>query len=82
MLKADFSLKGSSLNEAKKVADTITEKEVKAFKLKAEKASKVNPIEVQVDTTLQNLAKKSLKEKCCLAYKHLSNKYQGNKKRK
>lgn len=70
------------MNKTKKVADTVTEKEVKAFKLKAEKTNKVNSIEVQVDTALQNLAKKSIEEKCCLAYKHLSCKYQGDKKRK
>lgn len=51
LLKTDFFLKGSFLDEAKKIADTVIEKEVKKLKLKDEKALK-NQINGKINSLL------------------------------
>ncbi|WP_264723543.1 hypothetical protein [Wolbachia endosymbiont (group A) of Cheilosia soror] len=81
LLKTDFSLKDSSVDEAKRIASKIIIGEVEKFRSEAvEKARKVNPIEVQVDATLQNLSALPREKKCCIAYSRLSSQYKGDKR--
>ncbi|XXB88596.1 hypothetical protein WKH12_04595 [Wolbachia endosymbiont of Zygogramma bicolorata] len=81
LLKTDFSLKDSSLDGAKRIANKIIIGEVEKFRSEAaEKARKVNPIEVQVDATLQNLSALPREKKCCIAYSRLSSQYKGDER--
>lgn len=81
LLRANFSLKDSSLDGAKKIADEIIIREVEKFRSEAaEKARKVNPIEVQVDVTLRNLSTLPREKKCCIAYSRLSSQYEGDER--
>ncbi|AGK00290.1 MULTISPECIES: hypothetical protein [Wolbachia] len=81
LLKTDFSLKDSSVDEAKRIASKIIIGEVEKFRSEAvEKARKVNPIEVQVDATLQNLSALPREKKCCIAYSRLSSQYKGDER--
>ncbi|WP_143689176.1 hypothetical protein [Wolbachia endosymbiont of Nilaparvata lugens] len=81
LLKTNFSLKDSSLDEAKRIANKIIKEEVEKLRLEtAEKARKINPIEVQVDVTLQNLSALSRERKCCIAYNRLSEQYKGSER--
>ncbi|MFT4313880.1 MAG: hypothetical protein AB3P11_02015 [Wolbachia pipientis] len=67
LLKTDFSLKDSSLDEAKRIADKVIEKEIKEFKLKAEKT-----IKGQVARMLDSLRMLSLEKRCYRVYTELS----------
>ncbi|WP_019236896.1 hypothetical protein [Wolbachia pipientis] len=81
LLRIDFSLKDSFLNEAKGIADEIIKEEVEKFRSEtAEKARKVNPIEAQIDATLQNLSALPRERKCCIAYNRLNGQYKGDKR--
>ncbi|WP_374698504.1 hypothetical protein [Wolbachia endosymbiont (group B) of Limnophora tigrina] len=81
LLKTDFSLKDSSLDEAKRIADKIIIGEVEKFRSEAaEKAGKVSPIEAQIDTVLRDLSALPRERKCCIAYSRLSNQYKGNER--
>ncbi|UXX39760.1 hypothetical protein MJ631_04450 [Wolbachia endosymbiont of Oryzaephilus surinamensis] len=81
LLRIDFSLKDSFLNEAKGIADEIIKEEVEKFRSEtAEKARKVNPIEAQIDATLQNLSALPREKKCCIAYSRLSSQYKGDER--
>lgn len=81
LLRIDFSLKDSFLNEAKGIADEIIKEEVEKFRSEtAEKARKVNPIEAQIDATLQNLSALPRERKCCIAYNRLNGQYKGDER--
>ncbi|WP_338406418.1 MULTISPECIES: hypothetical protein [unclassified Wolbachia] len=82
LLKTDFSLKDSSLDGAKRIADKIIIGEVGKFRSEAaEKAREVNPIEAQIDATLQNLSALPREKKCCIAYNRLSSQYKGDERK-
>ncbi|CAG5057156.1 unnamed protein product [Parnassius apollo] len=71
----------SSLDGAKRIANKIIIGEVEKFKSEAaEKARKVNPIEVQVDAILQNLSALPREKKCCIAYSRISSQYKGDER--
>lgn len=76
LLRTDFSLKGSSLDEAKKVADTIIVEEVKEFKLKAERT-----IEGQVVRMLDGLKLLPQEKKLYRVYSELSRNYKNDKEK-
>ncbi|MBA8770517.1 hypothetical protein HCR16_05450 [Wolbachia pipientis] len=76
LLKTDFSLKGSSLDEAKRVADTIIGKEVKEFRLKAEKT-----IEGQVVRMLDGLKLLLQEKKLYRVYSELSRNNENDKEK-
>ncbi|MBA8758212.1 hypothetical protein HCR18_04010 [Wolbachia pipientis] len=76
LLKTDFSLKGSSLDEAKRVADTIIGKEVKEFRLKAEKT-----IEGQVVRMLDGLKLLPQEKKLYRVYSELSRNNENDKEK-
>ncbi|MFP3030521.1 MAG: hypothetical protein ACEY3M_04925 [Wolbachia sp.] len=59
LLKTDFSLQDSSLDEAKRIADKVIEKEIKEFRLKAEKT-----VEGQVARMLDSLRMLPLEKRC------------------
>ncbi|WP_425386289.1 hypothetical protein [Wolbachia endosymbiont (group A) of Barypeithes pellucidus] len=81
LLETDFSLKDSSLDGAKRIADKIIIGEVEKFRSEAaEKARKVNPIEAQIDATLQNLSALPREKKCCIAYSRLSSQYKDDER--
>ncbi len=81
LLKTDFSLKDSSLDGAKRIANKIIIGEVEKFRSEAaEKAREVNPIEVQVDVTLRGLSTLPREKKCCIAYSRLSSQYEGDER--
>ncbi len=81
LLRIDFALKDSFLNEAKGIADEIIKEEVEKFRSEtAEKARKVNPIEAQIDATLQNLSALPRERKCCIAYNRLNGQYKGDER--
>lgn len=81
LLKTDFSLKDSSLDGAKRIAGEIIIGEVGKFRSEAaEKAREVNPIEVQVNVTLQGLSILPREKKCCVAYSRLSSQYKGDER--
>ncbi|QUI60229.1 hypothetical protein JKF54_04855 [Wolbachia endosymbiont of Spodoptera picta] len=67
LLKTDFSLQDSSLDEAKRIADKVIEKEIKEFRLKAEKT-----VEGQVDRMLDSLRMLPLEKRCYRVYTELS----------
>lgn len=67
LLKTDFSLKDSSLTEAKRIANKIIKEEVKEFKLKAKKT-----IKVQVARMLDSLRTLPLEKRCYRVYTELS----------
>ncbi len=67
LLKTDFSLKDSSLDEAKRIANKIIEEEVKEFKLRAEKT-----IEGQVVRMLDKLKMLPQSKRCYRVYVELS----------
>ncbi|WP_353279453.1 hypothetical protein [Wolbachia endosymbiont (group B) of Xanthorhoe designata] len=67
LLKTDFSLKDSSLDEAKRIADKVIEKEIKEFRLKAEKT-----VEGQVARMLDSLRMLPLEKRCYRVYTELS----------
>lgn len=76
LLRTDFSLKGSSLDEAKRVADTIIVEEVKEFKLKAERT-----IEGQVVRMLDGLKLLPQEKKLYRVYSELSRNYKNDKEK-
>lgn len=76
LLRTDFSLKGSSLDEAKKIADTVIEKEVKEFKLKAE-----GTIEGQVVRMLGGLRFLPQEKKLYRVYSELSRNNENDKEK-
>lgn len=81
LLETDFSLKDSSLDGAKRIANKIIIGEVEKFRLEAaEKAREVNSIEVQVDVTLRGLSTLPREKKCCIAYSRLSGQYEGDER--
>lgn len=81
LLETDFSLKDSSLDGAKRIADKIIIEEVEKFRSEAaEKARKVNSIEAQIDATLQNLSALPREKKCCIAYNRLSSQYKDDER--
>ncbi|WP_254229919.1 hypothetical protein [Wolbachia pipientis] len=81
LLRIDFALKDSFLNEAKGIADAIIKEEVEKFRSEtAKKARKVNPIEAQIDATLQNLSALPRERKCCIAYNRLNGQYKGDER--
>lgn len=67
LLKIDFSLKDSSLDEAKRIADKVIEKKIKEFRLKAEKT-----VEGQVARMLGSLRMLPLEKRCYRVYTELS----------
>ncbi|WP_353287324.1 hypothetical protein [Wolbachia endosymbiont (group B) of Gerris lacustris] len=67
LLRTDFSLKDSSLTEAKRIANKIIKEEVKEFKLKAKKT-----IEGQVARMLDSLRMLPLGKRCYRVYTELS----------
>lgn len=67
LLKIDFSLKDSSLDEAKRIANKIIKEEVKEFKLKVKKT-----IEGQVARMLDSLRMLPLEKRCYRVYTELS----------
>lgn len=67
LLKTDFSLKDSSLDEAKRIASKIIKEEVKELKLKAKKT-----IKGQVDRMLDSLRMLPLEKRCYRVYTELS----------
>jgi len=76
LLKTDFFLKGSSLDEAKKIADTIIVEEVKEFKLKAE-----GTIEGQVVRMLDGLRFLPQEKKLYRVYSELSRNNENDKEK-
>ncbi|WP_353286906.1 hypothetical protein [Wolbachia endosymbiont (group A) of Anthophora plumipes] len=76
LLRTDFSLKGSSLDEAKRVADTIIVEEVKEFKLKAERT-----IEGQVVRMLDKLKMLPQSKRCYRVYVELSKNNENDKEK-
>ncbi|WP_338976840.1 hypothetical protein [Wolbachia endosymbiont (group A) of Ophion ellenae] len=81
LLETDFSLKDSSLDGAKRIANKIIIGEVEKFRSEAaEKAREVNSIEVQVDVTLRGLSTLPREKKCCIAYSRLSGQYEGDER--
>lgn len=76
LLKTDFFLKGSSLDEAKKIADTIIVEEVKEFKLKAE-----GTIEGQVVRMLDGLRFLPQEKKLYRVYSELSRDNENDKEK-
>ncbi|MCA7009857.1 hypothetical protein [Wolbachia endosymbiont of Tribolium confusum] len=81
LLRTDFFLKDSSLTEAKRIASKIIKEEVEKFRSEtAEKARKINPIEAQIDATLQNLSALPRERKCCIAYNRLNGQYKGDER--
>ncbi|MDE5062140.1 hypothetical protein [Wolbachia endosymbiont of Drosophila tsacasi] len=76
LLKTDFFLKGSSLDEAKKIADTIIVEEVKEFKLKAE-----GTIEGQVVRILDGLRFLPQEKKLYRVYSELSRNNENDKEK-
>lgn len=67
LLKTNFSLKDSSLDEAKRIADKVIEKEIKEFKLETEKT-----IEGQVIRMLDSLRTLPLEKRAYRVYTELS----------
>ncbi|MDD9331501.1 MAG: hypothetical protein PV340_02470 [Wolbachia sp.] len=81
LLKTDFSLKDSSLDEARRIADKIIREEVEKFKLKAaERNKRVRSIEALVDITMQNLLSLPREKQCCIAYRQLSSRCKGDER--
>ncbi|MDR2831981.1 MAG: hypothetical protein LBV62_03660 [Rickettsiales bacterium] len=76
LLKTDFSLKDSSLDEAQRIADKIVEKEVKEFKLRAEKT-----IEGQVVGMLDKLKMLQQSKRCYRVYEELSRNNENDKEK-
>ncbi len=76
LLKTDFFLKGSSLDEAKKIADTIIVEEVKEFKLKAE-----GTIEGQVVRMLDGLRFLPQEKKLYRVYSEFSRNNENDKEK-
>lgn len=76
LLKTDFFLKGLSLDEAKKIADTIIVEEVKEFKLKAE-----GTIEGQVVRMLDGLRFLPQEKKLYRVYSELSRNNENDKEK-
>ncbi|UVW83873.1 hypothetical protein [Wolbachia endosymbiont of Aedes albopictus] len=76
LLKTDFFLKGSSLDEAEEIADKIIEKEVKEFKLKAE-----GNIEGQVVRMLDGLRFLPQEKKLYRVYSELSRNNENDKEK-
>lgn len=76
LLKTDFFLKGSSLDEAEEIADKIIEKEVKEFKLKAE-----GTIEGQVVRMLDGLRFLPQEKKLYRVYSELSRNNENDKEK-
>ncbi|WP_353277864.1 hypothetical protein [Wolbachia endosymbiont (group A) of Agelastica alni] len=76
LLRTDFFLKGSSLDEAEEIADKIIEKEVKEFKLKAK-----GTIEGQVVRMLDGLRFLSQEKKLYRVYSELSRNNENDKEK-
>lgn len=76
LLRTDFFLKGSSLDEAEEIADKIIEKEVKEFKLKAE-----GTIEGQVVRMLDGLRFLPQEKKLYRVYSELSRNNENDKEK-
>ncbi|WP_375316063.1 hypothetical protein [Wolbachia endosymbiont (group A) of Colletes cunicularius] len=76
LLKTDFSLKDSSLDEAKRIANKIIEGEVKEFKLRAEKT-----IEGQVVRMLDKLKMLPQSKRCYRVYVELSKNNENDKEK-
>ncbi|QMV46378.1 hypothetical protein HC358_05060 [Wolbachia pipientis] len=76
LLKKDFSLKDSSFDEAKRIANKIIEEEVKEFKLRAEKT-----IEGQVVRMLDNLKMLPQSKRCYRVYVELSKNNENDKEK-
>ncbi len=76
LLKTDFFLKGSSFDEAKKIADTIIVEEVKEFKLKAE-----GTIEGQVVRMLDGLRFLPQEKKLYRVYSEFSRNNENDKEK-
>lgn len=74
LLRTNFSLKDSSLDEAKRIANKIIEEEVKEFKLRAEKI-----IEGQVVRMLDNLKMLPQSKRCYRVYSELNRNNEDNK---
>lgn len=74
LLRANFSLKDSSFDEAKRIANKIIEEEVKEFKLRAEKT-----IEGQVVRMLDNLKMLPQSKRCYRVYSELNRNNEDNK---
>ncbi|WP_375603999.1 hypothetical protein NOX90_06535 [Wolbachia endosymbiont of Anurida maritima] len=76
LLKTDFSLKDSSLDGAKRIADKIIEEEVKEFELKAEKT-----IEGQIISMLDGLRMLPREKRCYRVYVELSKNNENDKEK-
>ncbi|GFQ82687.1 uncharacterized protein TNCT_725061 [Trichonephila clavata] len=76
LLKKDFSLKDSSFDEAKRIANKIIEEEVKEFKLRAEKT-----IEGQVVRMLDKLKMLPQSKRCYRVYVELSKNNENDKEK-
>ncbi|WP_458694405.1 hypothetical protein [Wolbachia endosymbiont (group A) of Hylaeus communis] len=76
LLKTDFSLKDSSLDGAKRIANKIIEEEVAEFKLKAEKT-----IEGQIISMLDGLRMLPREKRCYRVYVELSKNNENDKEK-
>ncbi len=76
LLETDFSLKDSSLDGAKRIANKIIEEEVAEFKLKAEKA-----IEGQIISMLDGLRMLPREKRCYRVYVELSKNNENDKEK-